>query len=61
MPGEFMPKNECANCGLSHKDPLFWETHQTMTDNNIWCVNLSKSELNKYFGVYSDEDLDRIN
>jgi hypothetical protein len=55
-----MPKNECANCGLSHKDPLFWETHQTMTDNNIWCVNLSKSELNKYFGVYNDEDLDRI-
>jgi hypothetical protein len=34
-----MPKNECLKCQLSFKDPLFWETHQTMSDNTIWCVN----------------------
>ena len=55
-----MKKNECKKCGMSYKDPLFWESHQTMTDNNIWCVTISKLELNKYFGVYSDEDLDSI-
>jgi hypothetical protein len=31
-------KNECKKCSLSHKDPLFWNTHQTMTDGNIWCT-----------------------
>lgn len=30
--------NECKRCGLSYKDPLFWNTHQTMSDDNIWCV-----------------------
>ena len=30
-------KNECSYCELSHKDPLFWDNHQTMTDGNIWC------------------------
>ena len=34
-----MKKNECEKCGLSYKDPLFWETHQTMTDEGIWCIN----------------------
>ena len=34
-----MKKNECEKCEMSYKDPLFWETHQTMTDNSIWCVN----------------------
>jgi hypothetical protein len=31
-------KNECVKCEMHHKDPLFWESHQTMTDNRIWCV-----------------------
>jgi hypothetical protein len=33
-----MPTNECEKCKMSYKDPLFWETHQTMPDNSIWCV-----------------------
>jgi len=33
-----MNKNECSKCEMSHKDPLFWETHQTMTDGRIWCA-----------------------
>jgi hypothetical protein len=31
-------KNECLKCGMSKKDPLFWETHQTMSDGKIWCT-----------------------
>ena len=23
---------------MAHKDPLFWETHQTMTDSKVWCA-----------------------
>ena len=34
----YMKQNVCEKCGLLIKDPLFWETHQTMPDNNIWCV-----------------------
>ena len=34
-----MKKNECGKCEMSMKDPLFWETHQTMPDGHIWCVN----------------------
>jgi hypothetical protein len=30
--------NDCPKCGLSNKDPLFWETHQTMSDNKVWCA-----------------------
>ena len=33
-----MNKNECLRCGLSYKDPIFWETHQTMSDNKVWCA-----------------------
>jgi hypothetical protein len=31
-------KNECEKCEMSKKDPLFWETHQTMSDGQVWCV-----------------------
>ena len=31
-------KNESLKCEMSHKDPLFWETHQTMSDNKIGCA-----------------------
>ena len=33
-----MKKNECEKCQMAHKDPIFWDTHQTMTDGNIWCA-----------------------
>jgi hypothetical protein len=33
--------NECKKCGISFKDPLFWDTHQTMTDDWIWCAKKS--------------------
>jgi len=23
---------------MSFKDPLYWDVHQTMSDNSIWCV-----------------------
>jgi hypothetical protein len=35
-----MKKNECNECLMSHKDPIFWELHQTMSDGHIWCVNI---------------------
>lgn len=31
-------KNECEKCEMSKKDPLFWETHQTMSDGQVWCA-----------------------
>lgn len=34
-----MPSNECEKCGMSLKDPLFWNKHQTMIDDSIWCIN----------------------
>ena len=55
-----MKKNECEKCGISYKDPLFWNKHQTMSDDSIWCTQISKKDLNQFLGVYSDEDLDRI-
>jgi hypothetical protein len=30
--------NECIKCEMHYKDPLFWETHQTMSDDKIWCA-----------------------
>jgi hypothetical protein len=33
-----MKPDECPKCEISKKDPMFWETHQTMSDNNIWCA-----------------------
>jgi hypothetical protein len=32
-------KNECPKCGISYKDPLVWQTHQTMSDGKIWCTS----------------------
>jgi hypothetical protein len=34
-----MKPNQCEKCKLEQKDPLFWETHQTMSDYKIWCRN----------------------
>ena len=33
-----MKPQECEKCEMSLKDPLFWDTHQTMTDGHIWCT-----------------------
>ena len=33
-----MKNNDCKDCGVSVKDPLYWETHQTMSDGHIWCA-----------------------
>ena len=30
--------NECIKCEMHNKDPLFWETHQTMSDGKVWCA-----------------------
>ena len=32
-------KNECKQCNMSHKDPVFWDNHQTMSNGVIWCPN----------------------
>ena len=37
-----MKPDQCVKCEMSKKDPLFWETHQTMTDDWIWCVKKGK-------------------
>lgn len=55
-----MRKNECSKCAMSEKNPLYWDVHQTMFDNSIWCTQRHKNDLNQFLGVYSDEDLDRI-
>lgn len=33
-----MKNNECDKCKMAHKDPIFWDTHQTMSDGSIWCT-----------------------
>lgn len=33
-----MKPNKCEKCEMLQKDPLFWDTHQTMSDGNIWCA-----------------------
>jgi len=50
-----MKKNECVKCQMSHKDPLFWETHQTMSDGRIWCatksiVDKAKAQVKAKYG-----------
>ena len=30
--------NECIKCEMNYKDPLFWDTHQTMSDGKVWCA-----------------------
>jgi hypothetical protein len=37
-----MKPQECEKCEMSLKDPLFWDTHQTMTDGHIWCTKKGK-------------------
>jgi len=31
----------CNKCKMAREDIEFWDTHQTMQDGNIWCVNKS--------------------
>jgi hypothetical protein len=38
-----MKANGCEKCGISIKDPLIWETHQTMSDGSIWCANAKRT------------------
>ena len=39
-----MKPNECEKCGMSIKNPLIWETHQTMSDGHIWCANNKRKD-----------------
>jgi hypothetical protein len=36
-------KNECIKCEMSYKDPLFWDTHQTMSEGHVWCTNAKRT------------------
>jgi hypothetical protein len=38
-----LKSNECYKCEIAYKDPLFWDTHQTMSDGNIWCASAKRS------------------
>ena len=33
---------KCQKCGMEQKNLEFWITHQTMSDNTIWCVKMDK-------------------
>jgi len=33
-----MKSDQCLKCEMQKKDPLFWNTHQTMSDNVVWCA-----------------------
>ena len=42
-------------CSIPKDSPTFWDTHQTMTDGNIWCatktiVDKAKSEVKSRYG-----------
>jgi hypothetical protein len=28
----------CGKCGINKESIHYWEAHQTMSDNSIWCV-----------------------
>ncbi len=30
---------KCLTCHLLLEDEAFWESHQTMQDSKVWCVN----------------------
>lgn len=38
-----MKPQGCVKCNMEIKNPLFWETHQTMSDGRIWCVNAKRA------------------
>ena len=42
-------------CSIPKDSPTFWDTHQTMTDGNIWCatktiVDKAKAEVKSRYG-----------
>ena len=37
-----MKPTDCSKCGMEQKNLEFWITHQTMSDNTIWCVRIAK-------------------
>ena len=42
-----MKPEQCIKCEMEIKDPLFWETHQTMTDDWIWCAYAKITRMEK--------------
>ena len=47
MSAQVVTKNECQKCEMSYKDPLFWDTHQTMQDGHIWCVSVKSKTVDE--------------
>jgi hypothetical protein len=37
--GKVGKSNDCGKCGMDKENINYWETHQTMSDGNIWCAN----------------------
>ena len=29
----------CNKCGMDKENIQYWDTHQTMSDYRVWCVN----------------------
>lgn len=29
----------CNKCGMEKENIEYWDTHQTMSDYKVWCVN----------------------
>jgi len=38
-----MKPDQCVKCEMHKKDPLFWNTHQTMSDGHVWCTNAKRA------------------
>lgn len=42
-----MDIKKCPECHAQLEDEDFWETHQTMSDGHIWCVNKKIKDMTK--------------
>jgi hypothetical protein len=34
----YMKDESCKKCQMIIKDPIFWDSHQTMSDGRVWCA-----------------------
>ena len=33
----------CVKCDMIIKDPIFWDYHQTMSNEDLWCTYAKRS------------------
>jgi hypothetical protein len=34
---------KCPTCHIFLEDEVFWESHQTMSDGHVWCINAKRT------------------